>query len=217
MRNCRVLIKFTLLPLFVCDFYAKAATSYSQFCLHSPVSVVKWLAYPPEIQRDTVHKNITGDLVKYMAKVLPSCCPSAKLTYSQMNVTSSEEVEMLIRKDKSSHLSLYFPVFANKKETEQYQRPFYGLYNSPGPAVLVPMDGNGETQGSFGVSAVRKSWRLLLFAFVMAAGFGIITWFLVRFTIGQVLVNNSDIYLKIKMLYKELWKERNSNENKHKL
>ena len=87
---------------------------------------------------------------------------------------------MLIRKDRSSYLSLYFPVFANKKETEQYQRPFIGLYNSPGPAVLVPVAEGAGINSSFSVNVVKKSWKLLLLAFVMAAFFGIVIWALVR-------------------------------------
>ena len=178
MRYSKVLVKFIFL-MFICQS-SKATNFYWQapVCPHSSISVVNFLAYPPEIQISTQSGNLSGQLVKYIAQVLPTCCSSVKLIYSEMNATTSEEVELLIRKDKNSYLSLYFPVFANKKETEHYERPFFGLYNSPGPAVLVPL-GKEENRSSFGVTAVKKSWKLLLLAFLMAAGFGILTWALV--------------------------------------
>ena len=173
-----------LILLLILEFSATATAtniaSSSSLCPHSTSSVVHWLAYPPEIQRSVRTGNLSGYLIDYIAAVLPTCCPTLKLNYSEMNVTSSEELEMSIRKDRSSYLSLYFPVFANKKETEQYQRPFIGLYNSPGPAVLVPVAEGAGISSSFSVNVVKKSWKLLLLAFVMAAFFGIVIWALVR-------------------------------------
>ena len=151
-------------------------------CPQSKTIVLKWVPFPPSVLRWNITTDkIYGELSDFLTKVLPKCCPSLNYSSFMLKVNKSKDIEMAIRQDNSSYLSLYFPVLAHKHDTEQYQRPYIGLYYSPGPALLTLAT---EESGPFNrmtlTSVIKSSWGFLAFIHGLTCIFGVVIWILVR-------------------------------------
>lgn len=145
-------------------------------CPESKTALFHWLPYQSQLVFDNKTKQVQGKLKTFTAQALRICCSSLQLNYSRMKVESSKEIELSIRKDRSAGLSLYFPVFANKYQKEKFQRPFIGLYDSPGPVIFVYDKDN--TKGAV-FTALTQSWQIPALCVLLASISGVILWFLV--------------------------------------
>ena len=143
-------------------------------CPQSKTAHFHWLPYESQLKFDNKTKKVYGKLKGYIAKALSICCSSLQLNYSQMEVDASKEIELFIRKDRSAGLSLYFPVFANKYQKEKFQRPFIGLYDSPGPVIFVY--DKEPTKGAV-LTALTQSWQIPALCVLLASISGVLLWF----------------------------------------
>ena len=166
----------------------------SRFNCPQPNKVVlNWVAFPPIINGwNTTTKEPTGELPETLNTVYSNCCPSLSFSYSWLSANSSQDIEISIRRDKSSQLSLYFPVFSHTKVITQYQRPYIGLYYSPGPALIILDTGENNLLDNL-VVTTKASWLILAAANGLAIIYGVIMWLLVSSQISLFL-------LKIKYL-----------------
>ncbi|XP_031563547.1 uncharacterized protein LOC116299055 [Actinia tenebrosa] len=170
-----ILPTLSLLPMisYAGDKSTKHLTELN--CPESKTALFYWLPYENQINFDNRTKQVKGTLKDYITQALQICCSSLKLNYSQMKVDSSKEIELFIRKDRSAGLSFYFPVFANKYQKEKFQRPFVGLYDSPGPVIFVYDKDN--TKGAV-FTALTQSWQIPALCVLLASISGVILWFL---------------------------------------
>ncbi|EDO31984.1 predicted protein [Nematostella vectensis] len=152
-----------------------ARTNGELQCPKSKTVTLHWLPYGRDIYMNKTSGNATGKLAEFLEYALKFCCPTLKFNYSPMKVESSKDIELSIRNDKSVELSLYFPVFANKYQKEKYQRPFIGIFDSPGPIIFV----NEKSPKNGAVfTAMTKSWQIPALCVLLAAISGVILWFL---------------------------------------
>lgn len=152
-----------------------AKTEIKSLCPESSKAIFHWLPYGKELDY-SAKSGMKGDLYRFLRAALDECCSTLKLTFSQMKVNSSKEIELRIREDKSKFLTLYFPVFANKYQKEKFQRPFIGLYDSPGPIVFAV---HQPSQRGAMLTALTKSWQIPALCVLLASISGVILWFLV--------------------------------------
>lgn len=145
-------------------------------CPESKTALFHWLPYEDQLLFNNKTKQVQGKLKGYIAQALRICCSSLQLNYSQMKVDSSKEIELFIRKDRSAGLSFYFPVFANKYQKEKFQRPFIGLYDSPGPVIIV--NDKDDAKGAV-LTALTQSWQIPALCVLLASISGVVLWFLV--------------------------------------
>lgn len=162
---------FFLLPFLLFHF---VKSDLHSLCPESPKASFYWLPYGEELMY--INKTVSGDLYVFISSALEVCCSSLELKYFQMKVNSSKEIELKIREDRSQSLSLYFPVFANKYQKEKFQRPFIGLYDSPGPIVFAV---DQPFQKGAVLTALTKSWQIPALCVLLASISGVILWFLV--------------------------------------
>ena len=151
----------------------------SRFSCPQPNKVVfHWTALPPEIQWNITTGEITGQLAETIDSVWSSCCPSLSFSYSRLSANSSKDIEISIRRDKSPHISLYFPVFSHTKVITQYQRPYIGLYYSPGPALVMPDRGEKSSLKTL-LWVSETPWLILTAGNGLTLIFGVLMWLLV--------------------------------------
>lgn len=178
------LISFTLPKSFFLLFLSNIRKVESQhrnaYCQEPNRVVFHWNTYPPEII-PLANGSAGGFLPSHLRKVFPICCPELKLSFHKMNATSSEHIESLIRNDSSSHLSFYFPVFAQRREEKQYGRPFIALYNSPGLAILSHDQDSGLNAKGM-LKVLYQSWRYFALLILLSVTSGIVIWALVSNT-----------------------------------
>lgn len=144
-------------------------------CPESKTAIFYWLPYGKELAYSN-KTGMRGELYEFLSFALTKCCPDLDLIFSKMKVNSSKEIELRLRKDSSEFLSLYFPVFANKYQKEKYQRPFIGLYDSPGPIVFTV---DKPSQKGAVLTALTQSWQIPALCVLLASISGVILWFLV--------------------------------------
>lgn len=162
-----LLVYFTTLSMVNCE--------QKPLCPESKKAIFHWLPYGTELAYSN-RTGMRGELYEFLSLALKKCCSTLHLTYSKMKVNSSKEIELRLRKDSSEFLSLYFPVFANKYQKEKYQRPFIGLYDSPGPIVFAV---DKPSQKGAVLTALTQSWQIPALCVLLASISGVILWFLV--------------------------------------
>ena len=147
--------------------------------------VFHWNTYSPEILFQ--NGSAAGFLPNHLRNVLRICCTSLELSFLKMNASSSEHIEFLIRNDKSSHLSFYFPTFAQRREEVQYNRPFIALYDSPGLAILR----SEQNRPSHRILQILfESWRYFALLILLSVSSGIVIWALVSKTRMNFLISS---------------------------
>ena len=138
-----------------------------------------WQDFHPFTHYNSSSKSLEGDLSRYMNTALNACCPRLRIYDEKINITSSCEMEILIRRNHDKNPVIHFPIFSNKGETEQLQRRFVALFHSPGPAVLKFGHGSDPFSNRF-LYLLKNVWALVLISFLHALLAGIIIWALVR-------------------------------------
>ena len=138
-----------------------------------------WQDFHPFTHYNSSSKSLEGDLSRYMNTALNACCPRLRIYDEKINITSSCEMEILIRRNHDKNPVIHFPIFSNKGETEQLQRRFVALFHSPGPAVLKFGHGSDPFSNGF-LYLLKNVWALVLISFLHALLAGIIIWALVR-------------------------------------
>jgi nitrate reductase NapE component len=164
-----------------------AAVNTSVFCPSILNITVNWIELIPFLWIDWKRNNFTGlvgYLPAYTGIAAHKCgCPMLYFNYRQMNISSSEEIEIKIRESlRSTVPELYFPVFANRKESTQYQRPFLALFQSPGPAVIQLNLGSWEENIS-SLNMILQTWPILSVFLLLGILAGFIVWAIVSNTI----------------------------------
>ena len=61
------------------------------------------------------------------------CCPNLEIIHEKVDINSSCEMEILIRHTAPDEPRVYFPIFANRGDGEQFERRFLGLFDSRRP------------------------------------------------------------------------------------
>ncbi|CAH3167157.1 unnamed protein product [Pocillopora meandrina] len=134
-----------------------------------------WQDFHPFTHYNSSSKSLEGDLSRYMNTALNACCPRLRIYDEKINITSSCEMEILIRRNHDKNPVIHFPIFSNKGETEQLQRRFVALFHSPGPAVLKFGHGSDPFSNRF-LYLLKNVWALVLISFLHALLAGIIIW-----------------------------------------
>jgi hypothetical protein len=137
-----------------------------------------WHQYENHMASDSRGK-MTGKLQGFLEDAIEMCCPDmSRLNYIEILVNDSKNMENMVSKDQwSKDLKMYFPVFGNRDSLSRYERPFIGLYDSPGLVVFVPVT-NERMWNGFLVVATQL-WQVIALSFLLAAISGILVWFLV--------------------------------------
>jgi hypothetical protein len=184
-----IYIIFLSFDLLLSSYNVSAAAGNSDgrfpYC-PTPLSnlTLSWSSFRPHLWlgNSNASSNTTqpdGDLKKYIEESTQKCCPWINTTYLKSNITSSDEIEIAIRKHREPNLMLYFPVFANRNDKKHFDRPFIGLFKSPGMAVLEiasseEMSDDSQAWGSM-ISALPYLAELALAGTIS----GIVMWMLV--------------------------------------
>ena len=117
-------------------------------------------------------------LVYFMRSAVNTCCPIVQITSERVNVTSSYDLEILIRTCHDDHPTVYFPIFSNRGEKQQFDRRFLSLFDSPGPAVLEFSRGPDSSLSGFPY-LLKNTWKLMLIFFLHPLLAGMAMWALV--------------------------------------
>ena len=137
-----------------------------------------WHEFPPAAVTNKSTGEMEGSLAQNLATAKRFCCHSINIVEKPPRVNSSVDLEIMIRKDRNSDPALYFPVIAHTKEETQYQRRFFPLYRSPGPAIIHARLDHHDTPKH--IRLIQSSWPLLILFIVTTALAGIVMWLLVR-------------------------------------
>lgn len=139
---------------------------------------LRWHEFDPFTHYNSSTKSLEGHLVRFMRNAFNTCCPVVQIAEERVNVSSSCEMEILIRQNHDDNPTVYFPIFSNRAEKEQFERRFIALFDSPGPAVLKL--GRGLDSSSTGLlHLLNNMWKLILICLLHAVLAGIVVWALV--------------------------------------
>ena len=106
------------------------------------------------------------------------CCPNLEIIHEKVDINSSCEMEILIRQTAPDEPRVYFPIFANRGDGEQFERRFLGLFDSPGPAVLKVNHGITSSSNEI-LYFLKDVWTIVVISFLHAVLAGMIIWYLV--------------------------------------
>ena len=133
--------------------------------------------------------NEKGIFLQIIKAAVEICCFTAKLSFHQLDPTSDREIEAFvydaIKADRNnpnnSIIKLFGLEYAYKKSQYVYdsQKPFLGLYRSPGPALVMKRPPAKEPV--FLGDIFVKSFAIVLFLVSSAWIVGILVWVLVSF------------------------------------
>lgn len=165
--------------LLTCSFVLSyIAESSETLCPKSQTSTFFW--HPYEDMESDRNGTMTGKLRGFLETSMQSCCSKMALPkYAEILKKDAKNMENLIRKDQGSkELKMYFPVFGDRNSEVRYERPFIGLYDSPGIVVFVPANNEKMWNGFLAVGT--QLWQVITLSFLLAGISGILVWFLVR-------------------------------------
>ena len=123
----------------VCNFRATVGVSTyrnngnTYFCPSFGKIALRWHEFHPFTHYNSSSKALEGNLVHYMRKALNICCPNLEIIHEKVDINSSCEMEILIRHTAPDEPRVYFPIFANRGDGEQFERRFLGLFDSRRP------------------------------------------------------------------------------------
>ena len=136
--------------------------------------------------------NEKGILVQVVRESVKVCCSTAKLTFTQLDPTSNREIEAFLsdamkadsNNPNNGIIKLFGPEYAYKKSKHVYdsQKPFLGLFRSPGPALIMKRPAAKEPV--FVGDIFLKSYAIALFLISSAWIVGILVWVLVSFLLA---------------------------------
>lgn len=163
-------------------YIGDAVPSEIQLCPKSLASTFFWEPYE-EMAKDS-NGTLAGKLRGFLESSMQSCCSEITFpTYTKILKNDTENIEILIRNDQGSKdLKMFFPVFGNRGSVLRYERPFIGVYDSPGVVVFVPAKNEKMWNGFLAVGT--QLWQVITLAFLLSAISGILVWFLVRIIIS---------------------------------
>lgn len=139
---------------------------------------LRWHEFHPFTHFNPSSKSLGGHLIRFMTNAFNTCCPTVQFTEERVNVTSSGEMEVLIRQNSDDILAAHFPIFSNRGEKEQFERRFIALFDSPGPAVLKFTRGLESYSTGF-LHLLKYMWKLILICLLHATLAGMGIWLLV--------------------------------------
>lgn len=169
----------------VCNFRATVGVSaynnngstYS--CPSFGKITLRWHEFHPFTHYNSSSKALEGNLKHYMRKALNICCPNLEIIHEKVDINSSCEMEILIRQTAPDEPRVYFPIFANRGDGEQFERRFLGLFDSPGPAILKLNHGITSSANEI-LYFLKNVWAIVVISFLHAVLAGMIIWYLVR-------------------------------------
>ncbi|XP_031553796.1 uncharacterized protein LOC116290828 [Actinia tenebrosa] len=165
----------------VFSFNMTLARNDSMSCPSILNITINWIELMPFLFFSLEYNNKTGlaagYLPYYMQRASNKCgCPMMSFNYQRMNISSSEEMEIKIRSSlRTTTPELYFPIFANRKESTQFQRPFLALFQSPGPAV-VEVEVGSWSENVASINMVMQTWPILSVCLLFGILAGFIVW-----------------------------------------
>ena len=168
----------------VCNFRATVGVSTyrnngsTYFCPSFGKITLRWHEFHPFTHYNSSSKALEGNLVHYMRKALNICCPNLEIIHEKVDINSSCEMEILIRQTAPDEPRVYFPIFANRGDGEQFERRFLGLFDSPGPAVLKVNHGIASSSNEI-LYFLKDVWTIVVISFLHAVLAGMIIWYLV--------------------------------------
>ena len=139
---------------------------------------LRWHDFDPFTHYNSSSKSLEGHLERFMRNAFNTCCPRVQIASEMLNITSSCEMEILIRQNHDDNPTVHFPIFSNRGEKEQFERRFIALFDSPGPAVLKFSRGLDSTSTGF-THLLNNTWKLILVSILHAILAGIVMWALV--------------------------------------
>lgn len=139
---------------------------------------LRWHEFHPFTHYNSSGKTLEGDLPRFMQNAFNICCPNLQMHNERVNISSSCEMEILIRQNHDDNAVVHFPIFSNRGEKEQFERRFIALFHSPGPAVLKFVRGLGSFSAGF-LYVLKNWWKLILISLLHAILAGMIIWALV--------------------------------------
>lgn len=139
---------------------------------------LRWHEFHPFTHYNSSRKILEGRLVYFMRNAFNTCCPIVEISDERVNVTSSCDMEILIRQYHDDDPTVHFPIFSNRGEKEQFDRRFIALFDSPGPAVLKFSRGLDSSLTGFPY-LLNNTWKLILICFLHAVIAGMAIWALV--------------------------------------
>ena len=95
--------------------------------------ILRWHEFHPFTHYNSSSKALEGNLIHYMRKALNICCPNLEIIHEKVDINSSCEMAILIRHTAPDEPRVYFPIFANREDGEQFERRFLGLFDPQAP------------------------------------------------------------------------------------
>ena len=181
--NFSALSIFTIVLLQnVCSFIETVGVSTyrnngsTYFCPSFGKITLHWHEFHPFTHYNSSSKALEGNLIHYMRKALNICCPNLEIIHEKVDINSSCEMEILIRQTAPDEPRVYFPIFANRVDGEQFERRFLGLFDSPGPAVLKVNYGIALSSNEI-LYFPKDMWTIVVISFLHVVLAGIIIWY----------------------------------------
>ena len=169
----------------VCNFretvgastYRNNGSTY--FCQSLGKIILRWHEFHPFTHYNSSSEALEGNLIHYMTKALNICSPNLEIIHHEkVDINSSCEMAILIRHTAPDEPRVYFPIFANRGDGEQFERRFLGLFDSPGPAVLKVNHGITSSSNEI-LYFLKDVWTIVVISFLHAVLAGMIIWYLV--------------------------------------
>lgn len=139
---------------------------------------LRWHDSHPFTHYNSSSKILEGRLVRFMRRAVNTCCAVVQITGERVNVTSSYDMEILIRKYHVDDPTVHFPIFSNRGKKQQFDRRFIALFDSPGPAALKFSRGLDSSLTGFAY-LLKNRWKLILICFLHPVLAGMAMWGLV--------------------------------------
>lgn len=161
-----------LLPCFLiflcCEGISSTNTTIDQSCANGLTIVLSWRNSTPYVFQQ--NNRVQGILVEILQRAFHTCC-NAKV---QLQFNNIEGVEMNLTNQSIDHGMI--PVSRTSYQSlTAYGRPFVGLVDSPGIAVIT----QSSVPGADLLMAILDSWPILIFIITTISLSGVVIWVLV--------------------------------------
>lgn len=125
-----------------------------------------------EVTAPTLLPSVAGMFPEILNQVVRRCCvDNTTLNYTKIPEGPASLDKLLT----TNHFDVIIPVGAQVGAWEARKRPFVGMLESPGVAVLI----KGNVSGTQLLLSVLQGWPILVFILISASLAGVVIWLVV--------------------------------------